>query len=76
MIYKIMEHMLFVKEGAKIYSQLEELCDGKVSPEKINSLFDEKIRRTGISNAKVEMDSILLLFSMTAKVTILLNGEY
>ena len=54
MIHEIIEQMLSVKAGAKIYSRLEELCDGQVAPERINSLSNEQLRSTGTSNAKVE----------------------
>lgn len=54
MVHEIIEQMLSVKAGAKIYGRLEELCNGLVIPEKIDSLTDEQLRSTGTSNAKVE----------------------
>lgn len=54
LVHEIIEQMLSVKAGRKIYGRLEELCDGEISPERINSLSDEEIRATGTSNAKVE----------------------
>lgn len=35
-VHEIIEQMLSIKAGAKIYSRLIELCDGKISPERIN----------------------------------------
>lgn len=63
-VHEIIEQMLSIKAGAKIYSRLIELCDGKISPERINGLSDEQIRSTGTSNNKVSYiravtDSIL-----------------
>lgn len=54
LIHEIIEQMLSVKAGHKIYSRLEELCGGYVSPDRICSLTDEQIRSTGTSNAKIE----------------------
>ena len=54
LIHEIIEQMLSVKAGQKIYGRLEELCEGEVTPERINALSDEEIRGTGTSNAKVE----------------------
>lgn len=52
-VHEIIEQMLSIKAGAKIYSRLTELCDGKISPERINALTDEQIRGTGTSSNKV-----------------------
>lgn len=54
LVHEIIEQMLSVKAGQKIYGRLEELCGGNVSPEQIRNLSDEQIRSTGTSNAKVE----------------------
>jgi len=54
LIHEIIEQMLSVKAGQKIFSRLEDLCDGNVDPDNISSLTDEQIRSTGTSNAKVE----------------------
>lgn len=45
--------MLSIKAGAKIYARLEELCNGKISVEAIDSLTDEQIRSIGTSSSKV-----------------------
>ena len=54
LIHEIIEQMLSVKAGQKIYGRLEDLCNGEVTPERISALSDEQIRSTGTSNAKVE----------------------
>lgn len=54
LIHEIIEQMLSVKAGQKIYGRLEELCNGKITPERITALSNDDIRGTGISNAKVE----------------------
>lgn len=54
LVHEIIEQMLSVKAGQKIYSRLEELCGGNVSPDQIRNLTDEQIRNIGTSNAKVE----------------------
>lgn len=53
-VHEIIEQMLSVKAGQKIYNRLEELCGGEVSPGRICALTDEQIRSIGTSNAKVE----------------------
>lgn len=54
LIHEIIEQMLSVKAGRKIYGRLEELCDGEITPERITALSDDEIRGTGTSKAKVE----------------------
>lgn len=54
LIHEIIEQMLSVKAGQKIFARLEELCTGNVNPDSISALTDEQIRSTGTSNAKVE----------------------
>ena len=54
LVHEIIEQMLSVKAGQKIFLRLEELCAGEINPEKIAQLTDEQIRSTGTSNAKVE----------------------
>ena len=53
LIHEIIEQMLSIKAGQKIYERLIELCDGQIIPEKINTLSDKDIRSTGTSTAKV-----------------------
>lgn len=52
LVHEIIEQMLSIKAGAKIYSRLEYLCGGKITPETINSLSIEQIRSTGTSSTK------------------------
>lgn len=54
LIHEIIEQMLSVKAGQKIYDRLENLCGGHVSPEKINMLSDDEIRTIGTSSSKVK----------------------
>ena len=54
LVHEIIEQMLSVKAGKQIFSRLEQLCGGNVTPEKVTMLTDEQIRSTGTSNAKVE----------------------
>ncbi len=54
LVHEIIEQMLSVKAGQKIYSRLEELCGEEISSVRIAALTDEQIRSTGTSNAKVE----------------------
>ena len=53
-VHEIIEQMLSVKAGRRIYERLEALCDGEISPAKIDALSDDQIRATGTSTAKVE----------------------
>ncbi|WP_221933437.1 DNA glycosylase family protein [Selenomonas timonae] len=49
----MIEQMLFMKVSQKIYARLEDLCDGDISPSKIEMLSDEKIGSIGTSKPKV-----------------------
>lgn len=53
LVHEIIEQMLSIKAGKKIYARLEDLCDGQVSPELVNQLSDDEIRSIGTSNSKV-----------------------
>lgn len=53
LVHEIIEQMLSIKAGAKIYARLEDLCNGKISVEAIDSLTDEQIRSIGTSSSKV-----------------------
>lgn len=54
LVHEIIEQMLSIKAGQKIYSRLEDLCRGDVSPNAISNLTDDELRSTGTSNAKVQ----------------------
>lgn len=52
LIHEIIEQMLSVKAGAKIYGQLEKLCDDQITPDAIQKLSVEEIKAIGTSTAK------------------------
>ena len=53
LIHEIIEQMLSIKAGRKIYERLEALCDGRITPQSVSELSHEAIHSTGTSNAKV-----------------------
>lgn len=53
LVHEIIEQMLSIKSGQKIYSRLKTLCDGDVTPDKIARLSDEALGSIGTSKAKV-----------------------
>lgn len=53
LIHEIIEQMLSVKAGQKIYGRLEDLCNGEITPERISTLSDDEIRGIGTSSSKV-----------------------
>lgn len=59
LVHEIIEQMLSVKAGAKIFGRLEIICGGSVTPNAIENLSDAEIRNTGMSNAKVEYIRIM-----------------
>lgn len=67
LIHEIIEQMLSVKAGAKIYGRLKDLCNGEILPEKIVQLTNEQIKSIGTSNFKVSY-----IRSLTNKV---ISGE-
>lgn len=52
LIHEIIEQMLSVKAGSKIYSRFEALCNGDVTPKIVLSLSIEDIKSTGTSTSK------------------------
>lgn len=54
LIHEIIEQMLSIKAGAKIYSRFAELCNGIITPEQINQLTDSEIKSIGTANSKVK----------------------
>lgn len=54
LIHEIIEQMLSVKAGAKIYERLEDLCGGNISVETVNRLSDEQIKSIGTSASKAK----------------------
>lgn len=53
LIHEVIEQMLSIKAGRKIYRRLEDLCNGKVTPEKVSQLSDEQIKSIGTASSKV-----------------------
>lgn len=53
LIHEIIEQMLSVKAGDKLFGRLETLCKGQVTPESIDALSVEEVRSTGASTTKV-----------------------
>ena len=76
-IHEIIEQMLSIKAGKKIYDRLVALCSGEITPEHILALSTEDIRSTGTSKAKAEYIQIIskavtsgdLVFSELEKMT-------
>ncbi len=52
LVHEIIEQMLSVKAGRKIYSRLEEMCNGAITPETINKFSADEIQAIGTSSAK------------------------
>lgn len=77
LVHEIIEQMLSVKAGAKIYGRLEDLCGGSVVPDAVNFLSDEQIKSIGTSSSKVsyirsltdEVETGHLVFSDLANMT-------
>lgn len=53
LIHEIIEQMLSIKAGNKIFSRLRDLCDSEVKPSKVNKLSDEQIKSIGTARSKV-----------------------
>lgn len=51
-VHEIIEQMLSIKAGAKIYSRFEDLCKGNISPDIVDALSLDQIRSTGTSSNK------------------------
>ena len=54
LIHEIIEQMLSVKAGAKIYARLESLCKGQMTPYSIDALSLEDVKSIGTSTAKAK----------------------
>lgn len=71
-IHEIIEQMLSIKAGAKIYSRFEDLCEGTISPDIVGALSLDQIRSTGTSSNKAiyikELTSIKGIGNWTAKM--------
>lgn len=67
LVHEIIEQMLSIKAGKRIYERLEKLCNGKITPQKISSTQIEEIKGIGTSNSKAK--------SLKALADAVLNGE-
>ena len=67
LLHEIIEQMLSIKAGTKIFGRLEDLCEGAITPDKVNKLTDEQIKCIGTSNSKV-----LSIRNLTNKI---ISGE-
>ena len=54
LIHGIIEQMLSVKAGEKIFNRLIDLCNGELTPEKVIGLNENQIRSIGTSSSKVK----------------------
>ncbi len=54
LVHEIIEQMLSIKAGKKIYSRLIELCDGVLTPERVALLSIEDIKSIGTSSPKAK----------------------
>ena len=54
LVHEIIEQMLSVKAGRKIFGRLEDLCGGKVTPENVNTFSDLELQGIGTSSSKVK----------------------
>ncbi len=52
LVHEIIEQMLSMKAGQKIYERLKILCNGKITPTNISKLSFKEIRSIGTSNSK------------------------
>ncbi len=54
LIHEIIEQMLSIKAGKKIFDRLDTLCNGDISPSVVAKLSEAEIRSTGTSTAKTQ----------------------
>lgn len=72
LIHEIIEQMLSVKAGQKIYARFEELCGGEVNPDRVSQLSIERIKEAGMSKSKAR--SILAVTSAIIDETVDLDS--
>ena len=53
LVHEIVEQMLSVKAGAKIFERVVNLCSGEITIQAIDDLTDEQLKSTGMSRNKV-----------------------
>ena len=54
LVHEIIEQMLSVKAGEKIYQRLIDLCDGSLTPENVSKLTFDEIKGIGTATSKVK----------------------
>lgn len=59
LVHEIIEQMLSIKAGYKIYSRVLDLCDGEISPSRIAALSESSLASAGMSRAKAEYIMLL-----------------
>lgn len=52
LVHEIIEQMLSIKAGQKIFNRLANLCDGCITPDRILSLTVDQLRAVGTSSSK------------------------
>ena len=67
LVHEIIEQMLSVKAGRKIFGKLEDLCGGKVTPENVNTFSDFELQGIGTSSSKVR--------AIRAMTNAVINGD-
>lgn len=72
LVHEIIEQMLSIKAGQKIFNRLANLCDGGITPDHILSLTIEQLREIGTSSAKA--NCIFNLSKSIAVGELLLSG--
>lgn len=54
LVHEIIEQMLSIKAGARIYQRLVDLCNGDLSPNNVNKLSFDEIKSIGTATSKVK----------------------
>lgn len=53
LVHEIIEQILSIKAGAKIFGRLDDFCEGVITTDKVGKLMDEQIKCIDSSNSKV-----------------------
>ena len=54
LVHEIIEQMLSIKAGMKIYERLKDLCEGNITPQKLADFSIDEIRQIGTSTSKAK----------------------
>lgn len=76
LVHEIIEQMLSVKAGAKIYGRLSSICNDQVTPEIVSIITDEMLRSTGISQNKISYIRALTNEIMNGSLDLSTLSEY